>query len=266
MLSSCWLAFLYLFSSSPMICHHLQNLIARSKYYTGIRELRRDVIFDFLTSKDIRDNEKMLLLYSYILSGNSNCIDIGSHYGKYLEVFLRLAPQGQHLAIEPLPAYASLLRSQYPMATVHEVALGDSNGLVDFHRVENLEGWSGLKLSNYPGRYSTELLQVELTTLDLLLTRVNIRPDLIKIDVEGAELDVLRGATATLKQFKPYLVFEHFVDAYRPYGIEPRDIWAFLCSELAYRIFSIDGVGPLSESEFTHLADSRLCWNFVAHS
>jgi FkbM family methyltransferase len=243
---------------------YFEKLLIHSKFYPGLRELRRDVVFDSLTTKDIRDNEKIMLLYSFLLTDASNCIDVGSHYGKYLEAFSRLAPLGRHLAIEPLPDYAENLRTNFPSVSVYELALGASNGLVDFHRVVNLEGWSGLKLSNYPGQYQTEILKVKLSTLDDFLP-ADYKLDLLKIDVEGAELDVLRGAVNTLTKHRPYIVFEHFVDAYRPYGISPVDIFSFLCIKLDYRIFSIDGLGPLSEVEFTRLADSRICWNFVAH-
>jgi FkbM family methyltransferase len=207
----------------------------------------------------------MMTLYSLLLSSNSNCIDVGSHYGKYLEAFCRLAPHGSHLAIEPLPEYAKTLRSNFPSASVYELALGADSGHIEFHRVVNLEGWSGLKLSSYPGKYETEVLNVQISTLDGLLAD-DYKPDLIKIDVEGAELDVLKGGINTLTKHRPYIVFEHFVNAYRPYGITPADIYNLLCCKLDYRIFTIDGVGPLSQAEFTQLADMRVCWNFVAHS
>jgi len=54
-----------------------------------------------------------------------------------------------------------------------------------------------------------------------------VKLDFIKIDVEGAELEVLRGAEQTIKRNKPYIIFEHGIGAAVHYGTGPDDIFNF---------------------------------------
>jgi len=62
---------------------------------------------------------------------------------------------------------------------------------------------------------------------------------LIKIDVEGAELSVLRGALQTMAAHSPVILFEHCGHG-AAYGVTPADIRSFL-SEMGYGIFLLDG-------------------------
>jgi FkbM family methyltransferase len=242
----------------------IASWVRGSRFEVGLRELRRDIIFSPMTAQDIRDNERMKSNYAYLLRSSSNCVDIGAHIGTYLEIFLHLAPNGQHIAIEPLPHLANRLRELFPTIKIHQTALSNCVGSAEFFYVKGLEGWSGLRESNYPQQVQKERLQVTVTTLDKLLPS-DYRPDLIKVDVEGAELQLFQGAIETLHKHRPYLVFEHFVDAYRSFGITPNDIWDVLVGQLKYRIFTIDGRGPLSINFFYELAETRTCWNFIAH-
>jgi hypothetical protein len=60
-----------------------------------------------------------------VLERRSNCVDVGCHQGAILDVMLRLAPRGRHLAFEPLPhMYAALSRKYAGAANVslHELA------------------------------------------------------------------------------------------------------------------------------------------------
>jgi FkbM family methyltransferase len=124
---------------------------------------------------------------------DSSCADVGAHRGSVLEEIVRLAPRGRHFAFEPLPDLAARLRRRFPRVTVHQVALGDTAGASVYYRVLDDLGRSGLRRIIRPGQQSrVEELQVRTERLDDL-----IPPDLtlrfLKIDVEGAQLQVLRG-------------------------------------------------------------------------
>ena len=67
-------------------------------------------------------NRDMELIMASVLRRDSNCIDVGAHAGSMLQRMLRVAPQGRHIAIEPIPELAQRLRVKYPMVTVHEAA------------------------------------------------------------------------------------------------------------------------------------------------
>jgi hypothetical protein len=81
----------------------------------------------------------------------------------------------------------------------------------------------------------------------------------VKIDVEGTELDVLRGAAATLRRANPLVLFEHVGDA----SEATREIFGLLGS-LRYRIFDIDGAGPLDAAAFGSSCRGGRIWNYLA--
>ena len=89
---------------------------------------------------------------------------------------------------------------------LYETALSDKRGASDFS--VNKHGNTS-SLGENPGAKRT--IQVPLDTLDNAL-KAEKRIDVIKIDVEGYELEVLRGAAAILEQHKPLLYFEMIPD------------------------------------------------------
>jgi hypothetical protein len=107
---------------------------------------------------------------------------------------------------------------------------------------------------------TTETIDVPVVTLDGLLD--GRRPRFVKIDVEGTELEVLRGAWETLTRARPVLVFEHQPTA-TEVDSQSRPIHRLLTSA-GYRVFDIDGNGPLDERAMAHAARRHRVWNFIA--
>ena len=89
-------------------------------------------------------------------------------------------------------------------------------------------------------------------------------PALIKIDVEGAERQVIEGAIETLRRHAPIVVFEHGPGAQDEYQTSPEQVYDLLVSGAGMRIFDIDGVGPYSRTQFVDVYYKPI-WNFVAH-
>lgn len=154
-------------------------------------------------------DEQTVQIMGRVLSDHSNCVDVGAHKGSVLEQILLAAPQGRHFAFEPLPDYAERLKSNFPQIEVHNVALSDEVGeSLFYHRVKS-PGTSSLHSDNdYFDKSPPEVIRVRTAPLDSIIPEER-RIDLIKIDVEGAQLQVLRGAAHTIKRCRPYIVFEH---------------------------------------------------------
>jgi len=242
----------------------IKNRIKDSRFGIGLRELRRDLLFPRLVVQDIRDNEKIKFIYTYLLKPDSNCIDIGAHIGDYLTIIKDLAPLGKHIAVEPLPHLAEQLKKEFSDIVIYQAALSDRSGSAEFVHVKYPQAWSGLKAYAYSKKVQKEYIKVRLAKLVDLLPS-GYRPDLIKVDVEGAELEVFRGTLVTLQKYHPYLLFEHYVNSYKAFGTQPGDVWDLLVRDCKYRIFDLYGNGSLSRKRFSDLADTRKQMNFIAH-
>lgn len=176
-------------------------------------------------------------------------VDVGSNRGQVLAEAVRIAPHGRHVAFEPIPALAEEVRRRFAGVDCRELALGARRETATFCHFVGLDGWSGLRrnplVSDEQGR--PEYFDVEVSTLDAELS--GLRPDVIKIDVEGAELAVLKGGQELLAKVRPVIVFEHVAQATALYGDSSQDIWELL-AEVRYRIMSVTGEGPFTRSEF----------------
>ena len=91
---------------------------------------------------------------------------------------------------------------------------------------------------------------------------------LVKIDVEGAELQVLRGAVETIRRCKPTIVFEHGIGGADCYGTEPEDVYDLLDGE-EMAVSTLDGwlagAVPLSRAAFADEFRSGRNFYFLAH-
>lgn len=216
--------------------------------------------------REARDRHGMSMLVAAILRRDAHTIDVGAHSGAVLSEILRVAPGGRHIAYEPIPELASRLAKQFPSVEVRCAALSDTNGSSSFVQVDSAPEYSGLKEREYHGVSDVRRHQITVRTerLDDVLPD-DFRPDFIKIDVEGAEMLVLRGAAETLRRFRPAIVFEHGIGASERYGTAPSDVFGLLVDELDMRIFDLDGSGPYSRGQFDAIFAEPL-WNFLAVS
>jgi FkbM family methyltransferase len=134
------------------------------------------------------------LLSQFIARGDL-VFDIGANVGNYTDVLLTLG--ARPVAIEPNPVLAQTIRRHYPVV-VEAVAVGSERGVLDLHLGVD-PGHSTLSarwLEQAPTghRWSGEVVEVSVVTLDDLADRHG-PPDFVKIDVEGFEVDVLRGCS-----------------------------------------------------------------------
>jgi FkbM family methyltransferase len=213
---------------------------------------------------DIRDHELLVALMDRELREDSDCLDVGAHAGSVLREMVRLAPRGRHLAWEPLPAFAAALRDEFPGVEVREAALADESGQRELTHVLEQPGWSGLAARPTPSGGPTEALLVRCERLDDVLPD-DVRPSFVKIDVEGAEALVLRGAGETLRTHRPLIAFEHGRGSAEYHGTGPEDVHDLL-GALGYEIAGLDGDGPYDRGRFAAIFASGERVNFVARA
>jgi FkbM family methyltransferase len=207
------------------------------------------------------DDEHIRLLCAYMLRVDSNCVDVGANVGRILEHFVSVAPRGRHVAFEPLPDLAADLTRRFPNVDVRRVALGRApESDREFVRVLETPSRSGFRPA-VAGNRETSRLTVEVEALDGALPRDYV-PALVKIDVEGAELEVLEGALHMLRRHRPLVLLEH-----QPSDTsDSSDLFEILAEEVGFSLFDMEGHGPYSKDSFLHTVRHGARWNFVARS
>lgn len=161
------------------------------------------------------------------------CLDIGANLGTLSLALSYLVPAGKVYAFEP-----STINYHFLTQTLHDnqitnvetVPLGvfDRNGTIEFCEVDRGGGWSFIASEATSAATDT----ITCTRLDdWVAQRALPRIDLIKMDVEGSEIQALYGALETFKKYDPDLVIEFNPDNLRGYfGKDPNELFIRLFS------------------------------------
>ena len=141
--------------------------------------------------------------------------DVGANIGFYSLIASRLVDDGEVVAFEPLPANQEAIRRNLALNEIANVrlvpiALSDAEGEAELE-IHASPTWAKLDTSGdtafkRDGEVS-ERVRVEVSTLDAQLDGY-APPDLVKMDIEGAEVAALRGASRLLGEHRPTLICE----------------------------------------------------------
>jgi FkbM family methyltransferase len=157
---------------------------------------------------------ELIRTLAQLLQPGDTCLDIGGHAGYLAIIMARLVgPQGRVVAFEPVPENFAALKENIELnglanVTVECVAMGEKEGSMELICAKDQSlSWTasaaGYSMPAEPVRISVPVL-----SLDRYLQRHPLRPALLKIDVEGAELLVLQGARETLREIRPLVLVE----------------------------------------------------------
>lgn len=204
------------------------------------------------------------------LSRDSNCIDVGSSIGDMLLEMLHFAPAGTHYAFEPIPSSYRRLTDSFSTVHLHNLALSDTTGEKSFQHVITNAGYSGLMRREYPRQHEAiEEITVRTDLLDNIVPE-SLAISFIKIDVEGAELQVLRGGINTIRRNRPVVIFEHQLGAADFYGTTPEELYDLLVTQCNLRVSLMEdwlkGKNPLSQEVFADQFYNRTNYYFMAHA
>ncbi len=206
----------------------------RVKSATNISFLYTASIANVAKAKSVGIETDLLLKISEILNSDNNTIlDVGASYG-YLTLVLAnsSAVKGKVIALEAHPDIARILNNNVEQNNLKNVAcintaVSDRNGEVElnlFHETSNV-------LRVYPNSYKSTI-RISATTIDDIVKKENIKKvNLIKIDVDGYELNVLKGAENTIKENQPIIVCESNQNV---------DVARFLI-DYGYKLYDIQG-------------------------
>lgn len=221
-------------------------------------------VFDRTAARDHRDNAHLTAILAACLAPDAHCVDVGAHTGGVLRDMVRCAPDGRHIAYEPLPEHAAELARAFPLVDVRQAALSDRAGTQDFaHLVDDpMRSSLSTAVGDDRGAGTVRTLRVRTERLDDVLP-AGFEPTFVKLDVEGAETAVLRGALETLRRCRPIVVFEHGIGGADRYGSGPQDVWNLIAGDVGLRIYDLDGRGPYTEREFLAVFTQPI-WNFLA--
>ena len=207
-----------------LVATPLEPLAHRVRHWLGASKRRANPELREIHLEEGRIHEAMARL----VREDSNCIDVGAHIGSTLSQLISLAPRGQHWAFEAVEEKAGWLRKKFPKVTVKHLALTDSEGEIVFHVNLSRPGYSGIHNQGDDKDQWTEVV-VPTAPLDAVIP-ADTPIHFIKIDVEGAEAVVLKGARELLARSRPAILFESAPRPEDPAGDERRVLFDLLTS------------------------------------
>lgn len=168
-------------------------------------------------------SSRMLYNCKHYIPALGTILDAGANRGQFAMAASHFYPDAQIHSFEPLPEIFQILQSntrRLSSISIYNIALGNATGMLEFYSNAYSHASSALRVSDLqknivPKTAITERIEIPVERLDDLSQKVSfISPVLLKMDVQGFEKEVLKGAVNSLQQID-YLLFEtSFVQMY----------------------------------------------------
>jgi FkbM family methyltransferase len=169
-------------------------------------------------------------------------IDVGALHGLFSLAFVHGRNNVRAIAIEPGTSACEVVDAHMRMNRIDNItllrtAVSDRSGeLAMVARGPHMETVTAEATQSDLDR----AVSYQVTTIDRICDEINIRPDLLKIDVEGYELNVLRGSERVLREDGPTIFLELHPGLLANFGQTPAELLTFLAA-LGYRFHSLRG-------------------------
>ena len=184
------------------------DIVCRTKYIT--LKLRSDSVLaqPLFVGAGFEESETALL--RRLATPGMKVVDVGANIGLYTVLLGTLVgPTGHVWSFEPFPPVVNYLKQNIEMneldnVTVIENAVAEKDGVLEFHVFpEGCDVYNSLGAANRPVEklQAVRIVPIPVTTLDAIADKAGIDEiDLLKIDVEGAEERVLKGAQQVIRR------------------------------------------------------------------
>lgn len=198
--------------------------------------------------RGMAEAEPDALLFGRLARKATTVLDVGAYIGIYSLIAARANPAARVIAFEPFPRNRERVLRNIELSglsagiEVRAAAAGDEVGEAVFHHIETggLPSSAGLSPAVLEGYGEISELAVAVETIDGLLAAGAIESmDLLKIDTEGTEPEVLRGALGAIERFQPPIICEVLAKT----GVA--DPVEALLRPLGYRFFHLSAAGPV---------------------
>ena len=186
-----------------------------------------------------------------------------------------VGPKGQIHAFEPQSLLFAYLVKMKPImrwnnVTINNIALSDNDATATLYIPSNLTGQASSPSATIYEQHNlgavTKTETVHTTSLDQYCEKHQIKPDVLKIDVEGNELKVFKGAIQILQKFKPKIIVE--IEAIHVGKEQVLETFSFL-NQLGYQGKIIHGtihipIAEFSFEKYQNVDDKKsYCNNFI---
>ncbi len=181
-------------------------------------------------------------------------LDIGANCGWYALALAKRWPTAKIHAFEPIPHTYEILQRNIchnglTNIQSHRLAFSNQESIVEFLYTPYCSGATSLVKAGQPGSTaSLEKISCAGTTVDMFCASNGLVPQLIKCDVEGAELLVVQGGEETIATHRPVILLELLRKWSRQFGYHPNDVLNLL-SKHGYRAYTLDAIGKLTYCE-----------------
>ena len=145
-------------------------------------------------------------------------LDLGAHIGLSTLYFARLFPGARIVSVEPVPENAAFLRKNVfenllEQVLITEVAVSDQDGEGELYVDASPDRWystAGIKRGAWNGEQESKIINVQTRTLTSILQEY--RPSIVKMDIEGAETDVIKQAQDEVSGVEIWLIEFHPIE------------------------------------------------------
>jgi len=206
------------------------------------------------------EKDESAMLENLISDGDS-VFDIGANIGWYSINIATSKRAVKVYAFEPIPKSFRQLQvnvalNSVPNAIIHNFGFSNQRGELVFYFYP--EGSVNASLENVSGRSDVETVRCQVRTLDDYTHETGARVDVIKCDVEGAELLVFEGAKETIARDKPIVFSEILRKWSAKFNYDPNKIFDLFLQQ-NYRSFTVKGQWLI---EFERMNDATVETNF----